>query len=435
MPPPVQDIPLPTDRGSSATRYLENFSIIPNQNPPLRSSMVGSALSDPFQFYLTSRLDLKPALQYSEALSRGTWFHTCMEAFYQDPATASLFFDRKLQERQAELTRIMAEVGIPPTGHQDILNRERHDALTSRSWFFASAALPIIPVTGGGETESVIQYFRRPYWRVPTLNGRASTELLLGWWDGTNLSVIKPDLLVYHQDQNKLWLVDLKTTSLTPRDRAKSCPFDFQTIHYQYVMDQLLRERVIQEPLGLPTDVQLGGMIHWIVQKPPLKFGQGDRDFTMTRRTLSRGPRAGQTIEEKVFAEDGEPRTENYVRRIYEWYSGTGEYTHERQDRLQNPPINLSFTNWRGELDRDSLSEYDWVKSRIKALCTCEPHPINFPRTGQSLVPTWGSENPYAELHHASPTAWPNIIRQNHLIVQRRDPQLHGVRQSLITSS
>ena len=437
MPPPIPDIPQPTDRARSALNWLEAHSIVPNERCPIRSSMAGMALSDPFQFYLSHRLDLVPALRYSEALSRGSWFHTCVEAFLKDPGTAELFFNEKMASRRQELNTICDQVGIQPTSRQPILDRETHDANTARSWFFAAAALPVPGLTGhpnpatGHVGETFLDYIQRPYWSIPQLNGHAATELTIGLWENGHLLVAKPDLLLHHRDQNTLWLVDFKTTGLLPRVRAQSCPFDFQTRHYLYIVHQRLRERFLQERLNLPANVRLGGMIHWIVQKPPLKFGSTDRPYRMVDVTPTRGPNRGITRQEKEFTGE-EPSTDNYVRRIHSWYSATGEYTHEAQERLTNPPIDLSFTYWRpesdGSVDRELLSEYNWVKDRITQFAGCAPFPCLFPRTGQSLVPRFDEENPYAPLHFAEPRDWPTLIQTAKLLVHRRDPRLHEAR-------
>ena len=71
MPPNQEPQPLPTDRAKSARIYLEPEGLVARV-PSIRSSDYGSALSDPFGYYLRRRLGLTPPLLYSEALARGS---------------------------------------------------------------------------------------------------------------------------------------------------------------------------------------------------------------------------------------------------------------------------------------------------------------------------------------------------------------------------
>ena len=78
MPPNVQEIKPPEGWGEDAARWLEAHGMVA-EVPTIRSSDYESCLGNPFGYYLTRRLGLSDALRWSEALSRGSWFHKRFE--------------------------------------------------------------------------------------------------------------------------------------------------------------------------------------------------------------------------------------------------------------------------------------------------------------------------------------------------------------------
>ena len=107
MPPETKTLKTPTTRGLTAYDYLRHHGIT-DQPPTLRSSDYESCLSDPFRYYLTRRLGIYPALSWSKALNRGSWFHV-MLALIDNPQQATIYCGL-MAKRALELRTICFDV-------------------------------------------------------------------------------------------------------------------------------------------------------------------------------------------------------------------------------------------------------------------------------------------------------------------------------------
>ena len=124
MPPEIQPVPLPTDRARSARHYLESEGLVP-RIPSIRSSDYSSSLSDPFGYYLRRRLGLIPALSYSEALSRGSYFHTLFALYDRDDRWQ--IFKRQCQSRLTEINNICKQLRVAESARADAVQNEQLD--------------------------------------------------------------------------------------------------------------------------------------------------------------------------------------------------------------------------------------------------------------------------------------------------------------------
>ena len=98
-------------------------------------------------------------------------------------------------------------------------------------------------------------------------------------------------------------------------------------------------------------------VLHAIVRKPTISFGQADRDFFLDTTPFKSGPRKGEPRNEKVYT--GEPRLENYLERCRQWYRGEKDYAHMAGDRMAEPVVDLSFTSGTALQDPQWVAQYE----------------------------------------------------------------------------
>lgn len=398
----------------------------PNRIPHIRSTMAGRAIEDPFQFLLIDRLGIVPALAYSQALNRGSWFHECARLI----GTTECFdenhpeLNRLLDQRLVELNESCARFGVIGDYKADILENERRDSLATRAWM---EAYQHIPIQIGQDRSTFPQYFNRPYWGLPvTTAGEDTTEALISIvhprWPSTPLT-IQADRLLYHRGMNKLWLVDYKTTAAKVSDRLQTCPIEFQSRHYMIVLKLALANNWIQPHLlvdgvPLPASCELGGIIHIGFRKPQINFGMKDRSFTLDTSPFKSGPRKGQPRNEKVY--EGEPVFANYLARVKDWCAGRGDYADTAAELATEPNVNMSFT-YPSALDARALHEYILVLNRVYSLSTCPAIPAHFYRTLNGAVMQGGAPSDYAPFHYArSVRDWPEIMQKGRYFINPR---------------
>jgi hypothetical protein len=412
MPPEVESVPVPTGRGQDVQKWMEYHGIV-DTTPSIRSSDYEGVLHCPFQYYLGRRLGLSPALRWSKALSRGSWFHKRLELYRDTPEVASLAMDKMLQERLDELEEICKSIGIKGESKDRVLDREKKDFWCALGWYETSMHL---------ETHQ----------KVPTAHEFLTQDHFqhLGSEVGVRLHLPKThklgkvsltgmyDILLYHKNQNVIFIVDAKTTSFTPEDRLMTCPLEFQTQHYMYTLKLALENNLLQPIYGLPEDVKVGGMVHIAVQKPTIEFGMKDRDCEEVEHILQRGPRKGQVeIRRNYF---GEPRFDNYISRCNDWYRGQGEYEHNGEKWATSPPINYSLTYGSMLLDEDYLDEYHGRVNLISQYTNCKAFPKNFPRSVSHLQ-QFGRMSPFTPFYMTPPKEWPDIIKAQSFMQLDRD--------------
>lgn len=449
MPPETQPVPMPTDRGRSARHYLESEGLVP-RIPSIRSSDYGSALSDPFGYYLRRRLGLIPALSYSEALSRGSYFHLLFALYDRDDRWQ--IFRRLCKTRLDEINRICKDLRISETARAEAVQNEQVDQASASAWYSAFEQLPCM--NGGSALDLLSENFIK-----------IGAEVRVTWVDERfpkTRQVGQFDLLLLNRKTNKLWIVDAKTTSGPPLVRLSTVKEEFQTMHYLHGAEWFLSRGLLHKQYPrLPQDVELGGMMHVAILKPSIQFGQADRNFhwasegkrtgvagrimrspvnlqefgeyviKWTRNQPSPEPCCGTMDEclrilhevtgkkpERVY--DGEPSLDNYTKRCMRWYEGRGEYMDRAPDFQNDPPINISYTHATTMLDRDWRADYLSRVAMIYNLATLEANPCNFLRNIDAI--RMGSKLAlYSPFYLTEPKEWPALVQAQHFLVAHRD--------------
>ena len=410
MPPEFRSSP-------QGARELLALHGIVEKRPPVRSSdfrMLGS----PFHYYLTRKLGLVPALRYSTALSHGSWFHSALELLLNPMSTetgAYGMYQSRVEKRFEELRGVCTTLAIGDQRMREIISVEDRDAQTAWAWALCVKDLPIEGSLAGGR--SLQEFLADDQFVNVCQECTIRTEIQVDNRSAPVECVAQFDMLLFHKQQRSLWIVDYKTTSLSPRIRAASCPIEPQTQHYMHIVQSLLATGQLQKMMDLPDDTTVGGMLHAVIRKPTISFGQLDRDFTLDTTPFKSGPRKGEPRNEKVYI--GEPRLENYIERCIRWYRGQEEYAHLVGERVTEPVINLSFTSGTALLDKSWGDQY---RARLRAInhwrvAQCEPENYPWP----TEVHSGGTMDTYAPFVLRPVSEWPDIVMQEGFVIVDRD--------------
>jgi len=410
MPPQIDPPKAPRSLGEDAKMFLDHEGLVAI-TPTIRSSDFETILLDPFSYYLHRRLGLVDGLRWSEALSRGSWFHRCFEHMDLPGGLFDKALEVNLEMRGDELRMVADAVGVSPSSLQTILQLEKQDMLTARAWWEAFCTLEI-PRKGC----TFPQYLLRPQWQK--LGHEVRAVYTHEDYPRSPL-VAQYDLLLYHRDQNTVWIVDAKTCGTSPTDRLLTASHEYQTLHYLFILQCLISEGTLQETFNLPGDVRPGGMIHFALQKPTINYGIRDRDFTLKEHRIQRGPRAGQMEMKRVYS--GEPRLENYIARCQEWFRREGEYQHLMEK--YGPALNTSTTKAAILSDFVARTRYFETLQKVYEYATCLAYPKNFPASYKGLL-AYGKVNPMSRFYLLRPEEWPTVARELHLIKAWRDEDI-----------
>jgi len=456
MPAPTKAIPLPIDRGESAADYLEAHGIVAHFATSMRSGDYELCLSNPHLYYLIRRLGLRPALGWSKAMNRGSWFHHLL-ALFNNPNRFKLY-DALQTQRLAELGGTCKALGLSVEKALEITARELKDAAVARAWFEATESVPI-KRKGIDKATTFQEWLRDGGWQV--VGSEVQIIYMHPDYPGVPI-VVQYDLLLYNPKANALWIVDGKTTSDPCIIRLATTKHEFQTQHYLVTADRHLP--TLAKALDLPGDVHLAGMIHIAIWKPGIEFGQKDRDY----QWVSEGKRKGivgriirvssptsperpyraswyatdgdgtgsvssvGTFEEcfealheatgkkpeKLYS--GEPSLPNFIKRLGQCYRAEGEYLGEKLNREEDPPVNWIYTSATVLQERAWLTEY-WDRVQfIHSHATRPPVPSAFHRHISDLR-KWGRLSEYAPFFLSEPKDWPEIIKRNNFIIAHRD--------------
>lgn len=392
-------------RGAAARLYLEENGL-PSTVPNIRSSDYELSLSNPFVYYLTRRLGLCSSFTPSTALARGSWFHAIFE--HDDltqPEPSISGYEALVGKRRQETGDICNELGIVGDTRSRILSDIQRDADTARCWYDCTYNLSI-----PSPFDSWRSYLRRDYWQ---LMGR---ELRVEIPHGRTNLVAQYDALFYHKLHNTLWIVDFKTTSYDPKIRALPITREFQTQHYLSILRKAIDTKAL--PFQIPSDCNVGGMMHIMIQKCPLEFGMSDRNFTLDPFTPSRGPNKGVTRYEKNY--HGDPVYANYLARVSRWYRAVDEYADLAAKRLDSQPVNISLTSFTDVLDSEGEAEYSDRLAMVTSFATRDANPSAFPLSTSSLV-SYSEPSPWAAFAFTPVTSWPDLLPHNQLKVQHRN--------------
>lgn len=408
MPPKIEYLSHPDNKGPGCIPWLEENGLVAVR-PHIRSSDWESGLRDPHTWYLRRRLGLIPKLEWSAALSRGSWFHEYLQHFSLPPETTRLLLQESLMARLDELSEIAKSMGVSREGLRHIHERCEHDFLIAGAWY---QAFETVPIRDCGTAREIIE---APHFRI------LATELDLHLEGKYSTHTARADMLLYHEGEKSIYILDAKTTAFDPIDRLSVCPLEFQTQHYMNIVNSLLEQGVLQDTYELPKETTTGGMLHVAIAKPSIRYGMNDRDFEEKEHTLKSGPRKGQVEIRRTYS--GEPRYQNFVDRVARWYAGEGEFSDRAKDLVTSPPVNFSLTSGMLLNDETWQEEYRIRVDYLEHLGSRPPCPANYPISVQGLQ-NLGRSSPYLPFAMNPLKNWPEIIRREHFMKAHRDEEV-----------
>lgn len=417
--------------------------------PSIRSSDYSSSLTDPFGYYLRRRLGLTPALSYSEALSRGSYFHVLFSLYDRDDRWQ--IFKRMCQSRLTEINKSCKELHISDNARAEMVQDEQVDQAFASAWYNAFENLPCL------NKQTALDLLSDNYIKL-------GAELRLTWLDERfplTRQVAQFDLLLLNRKTNKLWVVDAKTTAAPPLIRLSTVKEEFQTQHYLHALEWFFARGLLHKEYNLPADVQLGGMMHVAILKPSIQFGQLDRSSHWESEGKRTGV-SGRIMRSPVNLQDqgpyvikwtagdpgpepfvgtqeeclqflhattgkkpervyqGEPSLPQYMARCTRWYKGEEEYLARAPDFVNDPPINISYTHATVLLDKDWRLEYLTRLAHIYSLATVEANPCNFLKNIDAL--RMGTKLAhYSPFYLTEPKEWPGLVQSQQFLVSHRD--------------
>lgn len=236
--------------------------------PPLRSSAWAVWRECPRKFFFSERLGLRSKGSYSSALTVGTILHSLMEEAIK-VGQSKIVADTAARLTREAQDKIMQDVdeatGLLPNGRTAIDVRAQIEKDGSMALALAAALLRAYPVEKLLEKYEVLTV-ERPY--IVKVEGMARQL------------VVKPDLLLRHRTTAFVWILDYKTTSLSPQVRAATMPFEFQPRYYAWVLHLALNPGLTEEKCGY----RIGGFIHNIIRKPTIRQKQSESYDQYTQR-------------------------------------------------------------------------------------------------------------------------------------------------------
>lgn len=397
MPPPTSQASYPTSILDDVRSWLEAHGIFARR-PHIRSSDYRLLRSCPRTYYLSRKLGLVKAFQYSRALSRGSWVHLAFACILDDPTERALTLEQAIVARCEELRDVCKQMGVSGDKVREMVAREEQDARTSIAWFNAALQVP----DGSGKTLG--QRFAED-WTVV----EQEPEIKVGD------RLIQPDCIL-RDKAGKLWIVDFKTTSMSTNARLQTCPLEFQTQHYFHTLLEAMELDSPELALQWGSD-KVGGVLHIAVRKPSIEFGLKDRPFTLDESPFKSGPRKGEPRNERIYT--GEPDPYLYEQRCLDWYLGRGEYSHFEPERLTDPCIAISTTSAELLLAEDLKTEYHDRLSFIRKYTQRPSQPSEF-EIGDPVV-QHGTPSPYLPFHMVEPGKWPELILAEGFLQRDRD--------------
>ena len=340
------------------------------RKPFIRSSPVMALDHCPRKFLYESRLGIVPR-RYESALTMGTIVHKILQSLFMGHSKeeALTVCERLLATEQQKLIDAAGPEGFLPTGGSlDVtLKKVKEDYHKARAtglvfWQF-------IPF-GPNEWEVL---------RTP--DGTPMVELLLECeYPGLSRPFRTPcDLVLIHKQSLEIWIVDFKTTSFDPRQRAIPTKISAQLAIYRLSLQSHLDA---WHEAGLAPKRSVVGSLHAIIKKPSIKFCTKDANFAA------------------------------YVERLVQWYKDADAKDH------QNPPMILDPNRFSGPL----MSRELWgrLKQYCKA-CQAAPNVDTFYRAGESACMKYNSICPYMKLCNSAPAMWPDLIKERYEISFRED--------------
>lgn len=176
------------------------------------------------------------------------------------------------------------------------------------------------------------------------------------------------DLVLRDRKTGVLWIRDYKTTSKPPLQIADALGWDLQPVVYRLLA------------MAAFPNAKIVGFDHTIMKKPTIQLSSEDRDYREYDHTLKSGPRKGEVEKRREYS--GEPKVENYIKRMSEWYDDLGgDWNH-----ADVPMVHHEHRFEASLPDRDLLVTLKNAEACLKQTVSTESWDIDFPRCGSYMT-------------------------------------------------
>lgn len=328
------------------------------RRPPIRSSAMGTLDLCPRKFLYDEKLGLKPK-GYSSSLALGDLYHEyrrCSILGMSEADTESSVLS-KIAAYEKQLMEDAGKTGLLPNGQSlsSVLEELKDDLAVARAMsaafnevypFKAERWSPMLDPEGVPLTEKLFEV------QLPGIE--------------TPVKIKFDNVIVDNQSgtPSNVWIVDDKTTSLRPMDRASSMSFSNQISLYRAVLTQLI------QGWGWSSKYLVVGSVHNVLKKPTIRYCGKDASF------------------------------EAYVERVKKWYREQSE-----------PPIIQVWTRFESSLfDPEFLSrlqEQDHASGSLPSI-------HKFGRRESSCF-QYNRTCPFLPLCTTDTAMWPQLVELNYV--------------------
>lgn len=275
-----------------------------------------------------------------------------------------------------------------------IAENKRNDEIAT-AWWDAIQGVTLDPNLG----TDILGLFPPDQWEVV---GRPEFPLYYQEPDGGPAFYAPCDMLMFHKQSQRYWILDLKTTGALPSVKLSGISRSFQTQLYCYLLSKVL-----------PDPNMAGGLLHVALQTPPIVPSFHDRSYrwravSPTDRKIcavaelltdlygnkiwhcvSNCPFSGHTRDsftDENAAIDflkrstgggtpnkeytGEPNIENYKKRCSDWYRAEGQYSKRKGSE---PTLAASFSPMKHVLDDIGMNLFTRRVGFIQGMIVSHP--------------------------------------------------------------
>lgn len=328
---------------------------------PIRSSAWETLRECPRKFLFRYRYGLVRKGTLPGALYRGNLFHKIVEEVYKgmSPEKSGWIVSESVRTVVQEWSALADHGGLLPDGSSLSDRIAELDKDSKLAMAMANMYFRLFP----------LEQLRANY-DIVAVEGTVDTTLLKKF-----PARVKIDLLLYKKGPNPVWwILDHKTTSLSPSARAAVCPFEFQGRLYRQVVEQEISR------LFPGRSTHVAGVIHNIIKTPSIRFS------VKTDRTI-----------------------EGYCERVKEWYQEQATLT------PNDPPVLSSTVRYGSYEDQDQRDFFQQIRLCGRA-CTRQPRFDSFYRDEGACFGRFGSRPcPYLDLCRSERhiDGWPKLLTEN----------------------
>jgi len=340
------------------------------RNPSIRSSGLSCFEKCPRKFLFRNRYGLVGHGR-RDALDIGSTLHRTLQLLYEgnEWAAASHILETEHTARKVELEEVTDDAGFLPDA-TDLgvalksldMTHYKGIAMGRVFWKYHPLSRDKYPTLLDPSEHPFVEKF-------------ITLDLPIGGIHSTVTA--QYDRVVADPNEPAVWIVDHKTTSMSPLLRAQALALSSQAQLYRLLLEAWFNE--VKAVYPYYPQLRVKGIIHNIIRTPTIKYCSKDKDFP------------------------------SYIERLIQWYESQPS---------DDPPMVQSFTLFKGDAYAPELISR---LARYAKACQHAPEDLSyFWRAGDYTCHDFNSPCPYLRLCSADPALWPQLIK-DHYRIEFRD--------------